>query len=70
MLGYIKYPEMVLQSSFSRSSDHLTDLYTGKSKINFVKNCPQWGLNLRPLDNHCNTLSTELSQYLVVCMDH
>ena len=39
--------------SFSRYaflSDYLTDLYTGKMKINFIKNCPQWGLKPGPLD--------------------
>ena len=30
-------------------------------KINFVKNCPQWGLNLQPLDHQSNALPDELS---------
>ena len=37
-------------------------------KINFVKNCPQWGLNQQPSDHQSHALPTELSHYLVVCM--
>ena len=58
-------------SSFLRYaflSDYLTDLYTGKSKINFVKNNPRWRLNPLPLDHDSNTLPTELSHYFVVCV--
>ena len=43
-------------------SDYLTDLYTGKSKKNFIKNCPQWGLKPEPLHLQANALPTELSQ--------
>ena len=51
-------------------SDYLTDLYTGKSKINFVKNRPQWGLNPQPLDHDSNAPPTELSHHFVVCVNH
>ena len=54
--------------SFSRYaflSDYLTDLCTGKSKKNFVKNCPQLGLNLGPPDYHSNVLPTELGRNLL-----
>ena len=37
-------------------------------KINFVKKCPQWGLNSQPLDHQSNALPDELSHYLVVCV--
>ena len=46
-------------------SDYLTDLYTGKSRKEFVKNCPQWGLKPGPLDLQANALPTELSQHSV-----
>ena len=39
-------------------------------KINFIKNCPQWGLNSQPLDHQSNALPDELSHYLVVCVNH
>ena len=61
------WSSMSIQSSasgFSRYaflSDHLTDLYTGKSKKKFVKNCPQSGLNPGPLDHHSNALLTARS---------
>ena len=51
--------------SFSRKaflSDYLTDLYIGKSKKTFVKNCPQWGLKPGPLDPEANVLPTELGR--------
>ena len=42
-----------------------------QNKIKFVKNCPQWGLNLQPPDHQSTVLSTALSQYyLVVCVNH
>ena len=31
-------------------SDYLTVLKLHKTKINFIKNCPQWGLNSQPPD--------------------
>ena len=37
-----------------------------QNKINFVKNCRQWGLNSQPPDHQSNALPTELSHYLVV----
>ena len=40
-----------------------------QNKTNFIKNCPQWGLNLQPLDHHSNALPTELSHYLIVCVN-
>ena len=33
-------------------------------KINFVKNCPQWGLNCQPPDHQSNVLPDDLSHYL------
>ena len=42
-------------------SDYLTDRSKVKqNKINFVKNCPQWGLNLQPPDHYSNSLPTDL----------
>ena len=35
------------------------------NKINFVKNCPQWGLNPQTLDHHSNALPTELGRNLL-----
>ena len=32
-------------------SDYLTDLKLHSTKINFIKNCPQWGLNSQPPDH-------------------
>ena len=37
-----------------------------RNKINFVKNCPQWGLNSQPPDHESPALTTVLSHYLVV----
>ena len=51
-------------------SDYLTDLKVTQNKINFVKNCPQWGLNSQPPDHLSNALPTELSHYLIVCVNH
>ena len=34
-------------------------------KINFVKNCPQWGLNPQPPDNQSNALLTVLGKNLL-----
>ena len=36
-----------------------------QNKINFVKNCPQWGLNSQPLDHDSNALTTELGRNLL-----
>ena len=41
-----------------------------QNKINFVKNCPQWGLNSQPPDHQSTALPTVLSHYLVVCVNH
>ena len=74
----VKHPEYPMGEGMTNSiprdiyaflSDYLTDLYTEKSKINFI-NSPQWGLNPQPLDHHYNTLPTELSHYFVVCVNH
>ena len=35
------------------------------NKIHFVKNCPQWGLNSQPLDNHSNALLTEIGRNML-----
>ena len=40
-----------------------------QNKINFVKNCPQWGLKSQPPDQS-HALPTELSHYLVVGVNH
>ena len=34
-------------------------------KINFVKNCPQWGWNPGPPDHDSNALPTELGRNLL-----
>ena len=50
-----------LHLSFSRYtflSDYLTDLT--QHKINFFKNCPQWGLNSQPPDHQSHALPTGL----------
>ena len=36
-----------------------------QNKINFLKNCPQWGLNSQPLDHHSNALPAELGRNLL-----
>ena len=41
-----------------------------QSKINFVKNCPQGGLNSQPPDHQSTALSTVQSHYLVVLVNH
>ena len=55
-------------SDFSRYaflSVYLTDFYTVKCKKNFVKNCPQLGLNPGPLGHHSNALQTVLAWYVL-----
>ena len=41
-----------------------------QNKINFIKNCPQWGLNSLPPDHQFTALPTVLSHYLVICVNH
>ena len=41
-----------------------------QNKINFIKNCSQWGLNSLPQDHQSTALSTVLSHYLVVLVNH
>ena len=41
-----------------------------QNKINFVKNCPQWGFNSQPPDHQSHALPTVLSHYLVVDVTH
>ena len=41
-----------------------------QNKMNFVKNCPHWGLKPQPPDHHSNALPTELNHYLADCMNH
>ena len=36
-----------------------------QSKINFVKNCPQWVLNSQPPDHHSDALPTVLGRNLL-----
>ena len=52
-------------------SVRLPDRYkVTQHKINFVKNCSQWGLNSQPQDQQSNALPDELSHYLVVGVNH
>ena len=47
----------------SRISVRLSDKSkVTQNKINFVKNCPKWGLNPQPPDHHSNVLPTELGR--------
>ena len=47
-------------------SDFLTDIKLHSfNKINFVKNCPQWGLNSQPPDHQSGALTTELARNLL-----
>ena len=41
-----------------------------QNKTNFVKNCPQWGLNSQPPGHHSSAVPSELSHYLIVCVNH
>ena len=50
-LGKFGFFTICLSDTFL--SDYLTDL---KHKINFTKNCHQWGLNSQPLDHKSNVL--------------
>ena len=40
-----------------------------QNKINFVKNCPQWGWKPGPLDLQASALPTELSQHSVASLN-
>ena len=40
-----------------------------QNKINFVKNCPQWGWKPGPLDLQTSALPTELSQHSVASLN-
>ena len=40
-----------------------------QNKINFVKNCPQWGWKPGPLDLQVSALPTELSQHSVASLN-
>ena len=51
---------------FLPTSGRILPALTEKSK---VKNCPQWGLNPRPLEHHTNALLTELSKHLVTSLN-
>ena len=45
-------------------SVRLSDRFNvAQNKINFVKNCPQWGWKRGPLDLQASALPTELSQH-------
>ena len=39
-------------------------------KINFVKNCPEWGLNPWPPDHQSPALPTELARHLLETISH
>ena len=54
-----------------RFSVRLSDRFkVTQNKINFIKNCLQWGLNSQPLDHKSTALQTVLSHYLVVGVNH
>ena len=59
----------VIEFFTMRISVRLSDRST-QHKINFVKNCPQWGLNSQPPDLQSHALPTMLSHYLVVGVNH
>ena len=49
-----------------RISVRLSDRFkVTQHKINFVKNCPQCGLNSQPLDHQSHALTTELARNLL-----
>ena len=49
-----------------RSSVRLSDRFkVTQHKMNFVKNCSQWGLNSQPLDHQSGALTTELARNLL-----
>ena len=50
-------------------SDYLINLKLHRTKKNFIKNCPQWGLNSQPTDHDSNALTTEISQHSVVSLN-
>ena len=55
--------EIVILSSFEFFSIRISVRISDRSKvtqnkINFVKNCPQWGLNSQPLDHQSRALPT------------
>ena len=59
---------IMFQLSFSRYaflSDYLTDLLHWEEQKKIFKNCPQWGLNPQPLDQHSNALLTVLAWYVL-----
>ena len=51
---------------FRRISVRLSDRSkVTQNKINFIKNCPQWGLNSQPPDHQSHALLTELGRNLL-----
>ena len=49
-----------------RISVRLSDRFkVTQHKINFVKNCPEWGLNSQSLDHQSGALTTELARNLL-----
>ena len=49
-----------------RISVRLSDrIKVTQHKVNFVKNCPQWGLNSQPPDHQSGALTTELARNLL-----
>ena len=65
-LGYLSI-ELVYNSLFSAKSWQNP---TSIDEEERNKKLPQLGLNLGPLDHHPNALLTELSYYLVVCVNY
>ena len=62
---------LILEFFTLRISIRLSDRsYVTQNKINFVKNCPQWGLNSQCPDHKSTALSTVLIHYLVVSVNH
>ena len=63
-MSHVAVEFFTFRKSDASLSDYLTDLKLHK------KNCFQWGLNSQPPDNQSGALTTELSHYLVVGVNH
>ena len=59
--------ELVILEFFTLGvSVRLSDRFkVTQNKINFIQNCPQWGLNSQPLDHHSNALPTKSGRNLL-----
>ena len=57
---------VIIEFFMIRVSVRFTDRFkVTQNKINFIKNCPQWGLNSQPPDHPSNALPTELGRNLL-----